>query len=80
MFLKLTVLPDLRLMKSNRKKRSKQKQLEITGDDVPVMQINTKWGRNKNLYFEDGASGSESDEEAKFKQFYIQNIPKEEFE
>ncbi|KAH0790958.1 something about silencing protein 10-like [Histomonas meleagridis] len=50
-------------MKSGRKKRTRRRRPNVTGDEVPVMQINTNWGRNKKLYFEDGDSGSESDEE-----------------
>lgn len=45
------------------KNRNRSNRTELVGDDVPVMQINTKWGNDKSLYFEDGDSGSETDEE-----------------
>lgn len=45
------------------KNRNRRNDKNLVGDDVPVMQINTRWGNNKSLYFEDGDSGSETDEE-----------------
>ena len=40
----------------------KKKQNNITGE-IPVMQFTSKWGKDKEIYFESGDSGTESDEE-----------------
>lgn len=50
-------------MRSGRKRRTHRREPTERTEDVPVMQVNQKWGTDSRIYFADGDSGTSSDEE-----------------
>ena len=50
-------------MRSGRRRRTHKREETNDAEDVPVMQVNQRWGTDSRVYYADGDSGTSSDEE-----------------